>query len=284
MQSLARRAEPNTPGKRRRLGRFDVLGVVSLLAFAATLWSGRSGLLEAQPEVSLHLDPQALAEGFREGTAWHGLYRDGAKVGFSRTQRRRADDGYENDHTLVLPVVSGEGLQTLHVRTELDATFTLARFSADATGGPIDVAARGSWADGVLSIVVEGLPGGALTQELPMPEAPQMDQSFLPLASRDDLKAGDRFTFTHFDPLSASPSKATVVVVGTESLDLLGDTVQALRLRQEIGGQLLDVWVNELGEVLQQTLPGGLTAKRESEAQATWGVLIAGAPAQWGPR
>ncbi len=252
---------------------FDTLGVLAVVAFVTTLLSDRSGLSGAQEEVSLHVDPQALADGFREGTAWHGLYRDGAKVGYSRTERRRRGDGYENDNTLVLPVPGLDGHQTITVHTEMDATFTLSRFSARTSGGPLDVVADGRFTDGVLAVTIQGLPGGELSQRLPMDEPPQLDQSFLPLVSRDDLTPGDRFSFTHFDPLSASETTALIQVVGHDSLVVLGEEVQALHLRQNIAGQDLDVWVNALGEVLKQTLPGGLVAVRESEAEATWGLL-----------
>ena len=243
-----------------------------MLSFAAALWADRSGLSGVRDEVSLHLDPQALADGFRQGTTWYGLYRDGEKVGYSRTERHRLGEGYVSEHTLVLPVPALDGLQTITIRTELDASFTLSHFTTSAVGGPLQVTAEGRWEDGVLHVVVLGLPGGEMRQALPMTQAPQMDQSFLPLVTRDDLVPGDRFSFTHFDPLSASPSTAVVEVMGYQEVDVLGEQVQALHIRQEVSGQLLDVWVNALGEVLRQTLPGGLTAIRESEAEATWGV------------
>ena len=257
---------------------FDALGLLALLAFAATLWVSRVGLSRPDDEVGLTLDPAALAEGFREGVSWHGLYRDGEKVGFSRTARRRLTDGYATESTVVLPVPGLSGLsglserQTIQMSTELDEAFALRRFSASLSGGPMPIAAQGSWTGSGLAVSLTGLPGGPQRSELPMPEPPQMDQSYLPIVTREDVAPGDRFRFTHFDPLSASPATAVVVVVGRETLDVLGDQTEALHLRQELAGEVLDVWVNDLGEVLRQTLPGGLVSIRESEAEATWGM------------
>lgn len=260
------------PGRRRRLSMFDALGLLALVAFAATLWISRVGLSQPDDEVGLTLDPAALAEGFREGVSWHGLYRDGDKVGFSKTARRRLTDGYATESTVVLPVPGLSGRQTIQMRTELDEAFALRSFTASLSGGPMPIAAEGSWTGSGLAVSLTGLPGGPQTSELSMPEPPQMDQSYLPIVTREDVAPGDRFRFTHFDPLSASPTTAVVTVVGRETLDVLGDQTEALHLRQQLAGEVLDVWVNDLGEVLRQTLPGGLISIRESEAEATWGM------------
>lgn len=237
------------------------------------LWSYRGGLTAPRTEVSLHVDPQALADGFREGVTWHGLYRDGEHVGFSRTGRRRTATGYSTVHTVVIPSPGGTGHQTIEVLTLLDDQFVLERFEATVSGGPISASAAGWWEPGVLNLQLLGLPGGETTTKLAMDEPPRMDQSFIPIVGRDDLAPGDRFSFTHFDPLGTAPATAIVEVVGREPLDILGERTEALHLRQQMAGQVLEIWVNELGEVLQQQLPTGLLAVRESEAEATWGVL-----------
>ena len=252
---------------------FDAVGIVAVLGFAAALGSEYGVLSRSKAEVSLHLDPEALSAGFREGVSWHGLYREGTKIGYSRTERSRQADGYRTEHTMVLPVPGLSGTQTIAIITELDATFTLERFSASVRDGPLPVSASGRWDNGAVHVTVKGLPGGEQTTTLPMAEAPQMDQSFLPLATRKDLTPGMRLSFTHFDPLTASESTAVVEVVGPEAIDILGESTDALHVRQELSGQVLDVWINPLGEVLKQTLPGGLLAIRESEAEATWGSL-----------
>lgn len=287
MPSPAGSAEPSTgaakstatstpapaPAKRRRLGLFDATGLVAVLAFVTMLWVDRSGLAAVGEEVALDIDPQALAEGFREGVVWHGLYRDGTKVGFSRTQRQRLGDRFATTHTLVLPGPDGTTLQQITVRTELDDRFVLAHFEAKVVGGPLAINATGDWDGEAVAVTMEGLPTGPQSLRISLPEPPQMDGSFLPVVTRTDVRPGDRFSFSYFDPLSAVESRSTVEVIGTETIDVLAERTEALHLRQTLAGQALEVWVNPLGEVLKQTLPGGLMAVRESEAEATWGVM-----------
>lgn len=251
---------------------FDLVGLASLAAFAGVLWTARAELSRVREEASLHVDAEALAAGFREGVAWHGLYRDDVKIGFSRVERRRQGDGYVLSHTLVLPAALGDGLQTIAIDSRLDSAFVLVEFTARVDGGPIPVRASGRVDGERLHVDIDGLPGGPQDAVVTLSEPPRLDQSLLPIATRPDVQPGDRFSFTHVDPLTGGTAPSVIEVVGHEPLDVLGEEVTALHLRQSLSGTTLDLWVNPLGEILRQTLPGGLVAVRESEAEATWGV------------
>ena len=234
-------------------------------------------------EVSLHVDPTALAEGFREGVQWYGLYRGEDKVGFSRTERRRrpGGDGYQLSQTLELSASStGAGLRRITIDTELDAAFALERFSV-AAEGPIPLRAEGELRGETLHVEAEGLPGPLSALDIPLHEPPVFDFSLGPLVMTRDLRPGDRFSFTHVDPLGLTPTESTLEYLGHADLDVLGERVSAFHLRQELPGlPPMQLWINELGEVLQQELPLQLLAVREAEAQATYGLL---APAEAAP-
>jgi hypothetical protein len=266
-------SRPETPAwtRPRRVRIFDLLGVAVVAAFVAVVALDRGSLGRPRDEISLHLDPAELAAGFREGVEYHGLYRGEDKVGFLRLARRRTAAGYALTNTTVFELGIGDGPTRLTVETELDDGFRLRSFSA-TTRGPIEVTASGTYADGILIVSLDG-PLGVQSQRLPMSEPPAFDFSLAPLAARSDLAAGDRFRFTHFDPMTMSTSEGTVQMLGRDSVDVLGEEVDAIHLRQTIAGQDLDLWVNELGEVLRQQMASGLMAIRESEAEATWGFV-----------
>lgn len=248
--------------------------MLALFALLTTLLVDRAQLGRPTEEISLELSPEALAAGFREGVQWQGLYRDDEKVGFVRLQRRRTDDGYRLDQATVLRMADGTTAQ-VSVQTDLDPAFALQSFTASAEQ-PVSVRVRGTWVGDGLQIEAEGLPG-LERQHLPMAEPPAFGFSLAPIAARSDLQPGDRFTFTHFDPMTLSSREGAVEMLGREPLDVLGERVSALHLRQEIAGQTLEVWVNELGEVLREQMPTGLVAVREPEAEATWGLAGPGA-------
>ena len=230
----------------------------------------QSALSRPRDEISLRLSPEELAAGFREGVEFHGLYRGDDKVGFMRLERRRDGDGYVLRHTTVFELGIGDGPTRLTVTTNLDPQFRLAGFSADAAG-PVTEHASGTYASGMLDVTLDG-PLGTQTQQLSLPEPPAFDFSLAPLAARSDLEVGDRFRFTHFDPMTMTTAEGVVEMLGHDTVNVLGEHVDAIDLRQSIAGQPMEMWVNELGEVLREQLPSGLVAVRESEAEATWGL------------
>jgi hypothetical protein len=262
-----------------------VLGATAVAAFVAVLWVDHGALGRPRDEVSLHVDPAALAEGFREGVQWFGLYRGEHKVGYSRTEQRRRGDGYALSQQIAVRGTAGGRPTHIAIDTELDAAFALERFTVDASlgdgGGPAGAGglagatlhATGERRGDVLHVEARGLPGvDAL--DLPLREPPVFDFSLGPLVRSRDLRPGDRFTFAHVDPLALAPTEGTLEVLGHVEIDVLGERVEALHLRQRIpGAPPLQLWVNPLGEVLQQELPLELLAVREAEAQATYGLL-----------
>lgn len=244
-----------------------------MAAFVAVVLLDLRVLGRPRDEVSLHVDPAALAEGFREGVQWYGLYRGQEKIGFSRTERRRRGTGYQLSQRMELRPTADAGLTHITVDTELDAAFVLERFTVEAEGGPIPLRAVGERRGDALHVRAEGLPG-LPELEIPLREPPVFDFSLGPLVMTRDLRPGDRFTFTHVDPLALTPTEGSIEYLGRADLDVLGERVSAFHLRQELAGvPPLQLWVNELGEVLQQELPLQLLAVREAEAQATYGLL-----------
>jgi hypothetical protein len=251
---------------------------LAVAAFVAVVLLDLRALGRPREEVSLRVDPQALAEGFREGVQWYGLYRGDEKIGFSRTERRRRGTGYQLGQRIHLRPSAGGlspsgGVTSIVVETELDAAFVLERFTVQALGGPIPLRAQGERRGDVLHVEAEGLPG-LTALDLPLREPPVFDFSLGPLVMSHDLKPGDRFAFTHVDPLGLTPSEGSIEYLGRADIDVLGERTSAFHLRQQLAGMPpLQLWVNELGEVLQQELPLQLLAVREAEAQATYGLL-----------
>lgn len=256
--------------RRKRFTLFDAVGIASLLVFGLVLASNFAPLGRPRDEISLQLSPQALAAGFREGVEWHGLYRDGDKVGFVRLERRRQGDGYRLEQLTVLKSALAGSDTELHVRTDLDAAFSLVSFEA-STRSPVELSVQGRFTGDALEIEAQGLPGLS-SRRIPMDRPPAFDFSLAPLAARADLRPGDRFAFTHFDPMTLKTREGVVEMLGREPIDVLGEQVEALHLRQEIAGQALELWVNPLGEVLREQMQTGLVAVREAEAEATWGA------------
>jgi hypothetical protein len=249
-----------------RVAAFDLAGFVAVVGFASVLFADLPDLRWEAQEIDLRLDPAELDAGFREGVQWHSIYRDDAKVGFIRSVRRRANDGgIEFSTHTELPRA---GNIELDVTAQLDAKWRLRRFRADARTPLTRLEADGQIVGKELVVEVSG----ALQRTLrfPLGDAPTFDFSMTPLLMRQDLEVGSRVRFDVFDPASMASRPVELEYLGRESISIMGEPVPAHHLRQRVAGQTLETWVNELGEVLREQLPGGLTSIRESEAEATF--------------
>ena len=267
-------------GVRMRIGVFDLVGIAVALAFCTAIVVDLGALARPRREITLAVGPEAVAEGFREGVQWNALYREGERVGFSRLERRRLDDGYRLTSYTRVDARASEVASSLEIRvtSDLGAAFELRRFEVRAEGDLIRVEAVGEVHGNEIVLDVQGLPGEQPPRKLSLAleDPPVFDFSLKPMLMQQDLRPGDRFRFTHFDPGTLASKEGVIEYIGSEEIHVLGELVPAHHLRQEIGGQILQTWVNDLGEVLREELPLGLVAQRETEAQATYGFLHGG--------
>jgi hypothetical protein len=250
------------------LSAFDGLGALAVALFLGLVAVDRSELRWTGDELDLRVAPEELAAGFREGRAWQAIYgADGQKLGWVRVDRRRHGDGFELATHTVLAAPSEAVVST---RVRLGAGFELQEVDARARGPAGGISARGSVRHDVLELAVEG-PLGPAGLRLPAREL-VFDASWRPLVTAHDLTVGRRFAFDRFDPVVLGTRRVVVEYLGREDLVIMGEVVSAHHLRQQTDGQVLEAWVDDLGEALREELPGGLSAVRETEAQATFGI------------
>jgi hypothetical protein len=272
------RADPQTPEtarltRRRRPRLFDVAGLVAVLVFLAVLGRDLGALRFSGEEMPLAVQPEDIAAGFREGEAWHGLYLRGAKVGFSHLRMRRHGTGALMSSRTVLDLDVMRSRQRLDVQLEakLDAALGLRSFEVTVASALADLDASGTVHDDRIDLEVRTA-GVVQRTSLPIEHPPSFATGIHPALMRRHPEPGQRFELEYFDPMSLDTRTMEVEYVGTERITVLGQSQQAHHMVQEVAGQRLDVWVSALGEVLQEELPLGVTAIRESEAAATYGL------------
>ncbi len=217
----------------------------------------------------MRVDAAELDRGFRSGVEWFSIYSRDRKVGFIRNRRLRRD-GELVIETQTRFVSAGRNTQ-LELEVRFDPRFELRRFDAELQSDELELHARGERRDATLHLEVTGLPT-PLEADLPADAAPRINQSLRPLLMREDLEPGRRFRYELFDPMTMQTRSAQIEYLGREEIVIMGETQSAHHLRQVIAGEPLESWLNDLGEVLREELPGGLEARRESEAEAIWGL------------
>jgi hypothetical protein len=260
-----------------RIGSFDLLGIVSVIAFCAVMIVDGREFGWSRRELALQPATEDLAIGFRPGVSWYGLYLGDTKVGYSRLERRRLGDGYAmRNHTLLSVAVMGSPREvSVQIESELGPEMALRSFEAEMTSPLMSIEASGRWRNGELELVLRSAElEQRRTVELDRP--PALDNNLRSLLMRSKPSPGDVLQFDYFDPMSLSTRKLEIEYMGIDQLGLVDAKVPAHRLRQRVAGATLNSWVNDLGEVLRQEMPLGVVLVRETEAEATFGVTAEG--------
>jgi hypothetical protein len=250
---------------------FDIIGIASVAVFVFVLAVDFGELRWSTREVELEPAPDQLAEGFRDGVAWYGLYYKDTKVGFLRVDRRRRGEGYAmRSRTLLEMTFMGRPQRmTVDLDAQLDSTMALEGFTVDVASDLVSLAATGRWTDGALELEM-ATAGYEERRSVPLAKPPALDLNIRTLLMQQRPAPGDVFHIEGFDPIGLSPRTFELEYVGLETVAVVDAQVPAHHLRQTVAGQISEVWVNDLGEVLREQLPLGVVAVRETEAVATF--------------
>lgn len=254
-----------------RVNAFDVVGLIAAAGFLGVVATDSSDLWSRAGELELSLTTEQRAAGFRSGVSWYGLYSDEEKVGFARHERRRTDGGFTIRQSAVVNIEVFGARQRLKssLEADLDSAFALRTFALEVRSEWLDVGATGHITGSNLELEVRT---GGLEQRstIPLEQTPTLDLGVNALLLQRDLEIGARYDYPLFDPYGLAPRSVTVEYLGGEPLQVLDEVVEAHRFRRHLKGMVLDVLVNDVGEVVREELPFGVVAVRETEAGATW--------------
>ncbi|MFN3197366.1 MAG: transglutaminase-like domain-containing protein [Bradymonadia bacterium] len=256
------------------MGRWDALGLAMWGIFGVGLvvlvqrFDAEQKVIESALSSSPELQP---------GVEWLGVYAGSEKVGYTRTERQRTDDGWhlEVQSVMRLSMMSVEQHLELEVDAYTDDALTLKRFTFSVDAGPAELSGEGE-VEGVapdltLKLTLDTA-GSESTRLIPLSRPPALQATLGPALGQRTLIPGETFTLGLFDPITQQEQAVEIEVVGPETISALGQIVETTRIKQRIGGLVLDAWLNPRGEILKQQLAMGMVAIRETEAQARWGV------------
>ncbi len=222
-------------------------------------------------EAALSAGPDALAQALVDDESWMAAYHKDRKLGYVHSRVERSGQKTVLVQESRLEVSLAGMAQTIHsdLKVELGPDWRLAHLEFSMRAGPVSIRAEGQMVPGGLSLQVDigGQPG---EQVLPMEEAPLFDLALPYLLAKRDLRPGERFRVTVFDPQTLSNRESVVEVIGPEAVqDEDGKLVPAVHLRRSAAGLSLDSWVGASGRVFKEQMEGGLTLLRSTQERAT---------------
>ena len=247
---------------------WHVLGGLLVVGWVVVLWlmlAGKGG----SPGV-IKLTSGDLAGLLADEEEWLGAYSQGRKLGYVHSRISRSGDKIALEQDTVLKIRMGGAKQEIVSRfsAELGVDFALKEFKFQFRSGFLSVQADGRMQKNHL-VVRAQLGSETIRRVLPLREAPLVDLTVLKLLASRELKAGDRYQVTVFDPQTLSNRPVEIEVVGLEIVKVQKEMEPAIHLRRALAGQPVDTWIDARGVVLKEKTTFGLMLRREDRETAT---------------
>ena len=217
---------------------------------------------------------------YGSSAVWRGVYYRGEKIGFTVSETRRTDEGFElqEDGRLQMSLLGQDTAATIRTTARVDTSFTLRSFdfSLDPGTGPISVKGtleRPNEKYRLTLAINSG--GGTRTETRELSEAPVLSLNLSRLLANGRLVPGTKHTWTVLDPATLQ-SAAMTVSVGDRGVVRANDTMMpAFHVETEFRGLKTTSWLTDTGEVLREESPLGLMTIRETPERAR-GLAVPG--------
>lgn len=204
----------------------------------------------------------------RPSEQWHGIYGNGAKIGYAHRLRTPRDDGFviQSDSQMLLSMMGTVQAVRTHLDADTDRTFRLRSFVFRLRSGTIDFRLRGVARRGELELTSDSL--GPRTLRVPMSTPIALSETLEDFLGQERLETGRTFRYALIDPVSNAPGPVSLTVGPLETISIPAGTTAAYRVDEEYQGSHFRLWVAPSGEVLKEEGPLGLTIVREKDARA----------------
>jgi transglutaminase-like putative cysteine protease len=216
--------------------------------------------------------PVALAADlthYGSSAKWNGIYYRGDKIGFSVSQTRPTDDGYEirQDGRLQMTLLGSPASVREGSIVHVDRGFVLRRFefSLDPGTGPIRIS--GQLEGRTLQLTV-GNSAGERTETRELPEPPILEVNLPRTLAARGLEEGQIHEIQLFNPTTLSNTRMTVEVQAREVVRVAGRPVPAFRVEKRFAGFVTRSWITDVGEVVKEESPTGFLVVRETPERA----------------
>jgi hypothetical protein len=242
--------------------------------FIILFWITTTFLLIQRHSPNTELDIKAQSRSV--GTAslladkkrWMGIYLKGKKIGFASSRFYEEIDGYAVHEEIKMKFMVLGTLQDIHSTTQVslspDFKIHSFRFTLDAAQ---DIKIEGAIQNKILTLDIETARNKS-RQEIQLDETPQMPLTIIPYLLRKGLKNGMRVKFPVFDPTTLSTQNMFVDVIGKEKILLNNNEVDAFKIRGDLNGIPLMMWIDEQGNVLKEEGLMGFTLVAEPMTEA----------------
>ena len=200
---------------------------------------------------------------------WAGIFIHGERIGYSLTKISRADTGLtvENITRMTLIMMNQTRTLTTHVFAHTDRDYTLKDYSLELrNGGHQRVEGKILGKQLLLTSYVQGNP---YTQTIELTEKPYFPDAIEQVIKSKNLRAGEEVNIPYFDPTTQSSSTARIKMIGSEQVEVMGQTTTGTRVEINFIGINSILWLDEDYKLIKESSPAmGLEIIPLSKEQA----------------
>ena len=217
------------------------------------------------PNAGLDTEAQLVPESKQR---WMGIYLKGQKIGFTSSRFEKEIDGYAAYEEIKMKIMVLGIVQDIHSRTSVLLSPALKvrsfKFTLNAAQ---NIEVDGNIRDKTLILDITTA-NNKSRREIMLDEAPQMTLTIIPYLLQKGLKSGMKIRLPVFDPVTFSTQKMLIEIVGKEKINLNNSEIDAFKIKGDLNGLKLLMWIDKQGNELKEESPMGFTLIAEPMEKA----------------
>jgi len=218
------------------------------------------------PDSSTDIKSQSLLQEGKQ--RWMGIYLKSQKIGFASSRFEKEIDGYAAYEEIKITTMVLGIMQDIHSRTRVSLSPTLKvrsfKFTLNAAQ---NIEVDGNIRDKTLILDITTA-NNKSRREITLDEAPQMTLTIIPYLLQRGLKSGIKIRLPVFDPVTFSTQKMLIEIVGKEKINLNNSEIEAFKIKGDLNGLKLLMWIDKQGNELKEESPMGFTLITEPMEKA----------------
>ncbi len=197
-----------------------------------------------------------------------GIYLKGQKIGFASSRFDREIEGYSVQEEMRMKTRVLGTVQDIRSKTDvsLSPDFKVRSFKFTLHASQ-DIEVQGKIRDKTLSLDIT-TENNKSHREVVLNEAPQMTPTIIPYLLKKGLKTGTKVNVPVFDPATLNMQKILIEIVGKEKITLNNNESEAFKIKGDLNGLTLLMWIDKDGNELKEESPMGFTLISEPMTEA----------------
>ncbi len=217
----------------------------------------------------VQLEKQYIGATVESRQDWSGIYMQGSKIGYSFSEIKRIEEGYQVTEEIFMDLTVMGRPQRVQTRVNAvaDADMRVQILSFQLAAGVISMSATGTVQGKRMRLRIQT--GGKLERrDIALEETPVLTSSLRYFILKQGIKPGLHYSYPFFDPLTLTTRTMSVDVLDKEPVEVRGEKVDCYKVQTSFQGITVSSWVNERGETLREESPMGLVMVRETREEA----------------